>query len=497
MQHSKGIEQQLEDINSEDKGRPRKNILILGAGMAGLAAGYELAQRGHQVKIMEASPRLGGRVWTHRFGNGQIGELGAMRIPASHDYTRHYVKHLCLRLRPFNNGSNGNTYHDFEGGQWRGKCAAKEMGDRFHLSQKERKAIASDDGLDGIYLQIMAAVLSNLEETEKSQLFGHGPFSDKLAALDRQSLLHTLRQYADTSDAVRLMGKATVLDEYWQRSTLLFIREEIDEAFSGLEEIEGGMEELPTALAAAPLNDGTTLRDHISFSQVVHSIEQGEKEITVTFDQGGIREQISSDYVLCTIPFSVLRRIDISWCSGSKHIRDAIQGLGYQSATKVLVNCKERFWEGEGIFGGKSLSDSIIRQTFYPSDNLGEDCAVSEGPGVLLGSYTWGATARRLGSLKQEERGDLVVDKIKRFHPNIKDFVESDEPYASMAWDQYPYAAGAFSSSYPHDLQMFFPGASEPAGRLFFAGEHLSPYPTWIQGALWSALQAVRQAVVA
>lgn len=468
--------------------------------MAGLAAGYELAQKGHRVTIMEASNRLGGRVWTRRFENEQYGEFGAMRIPASHDYTRHYVKRFNLKLRSFIN-THPETYRDIEGTLCKAKDAPKKVGDRFNLSSKDRNVIEGKDGLDAIYIQIMSAILSTLDNTEKSQLFGQAPFSNKLTRLDSQSLLHTLRQYAETVDAVRLMGKATVLDDYWQRSTLLFIREEIDEAFSGLEEIEGGMDYLPKALAGALLPNKTTLQDHINFLQEVCSIEQANEGVTVTYKQNGTLDCVTFPYVLCTIPFSVLRRIQIQGLHGSKSIRDTIQGLGYQSATKVLVNCKQRFWElQDGIYGGASLSDSLARMTFYPSDNADKkDKAISKGPGVLLGSYTWGATARRLGVLCQTERGQLVVDRIKRFHPTIEDHLDrdSDEPYTSMAWDQHPYAAGAFSSSYPHDLQMFFPGASQPAGRLFFAGEHLSPYPTWIQGALWSALQAVMQIVLA
>ena len=136
--------------------------------------------------------------------------------------------------------------------------------------------------------------------------------------------------------------------------------------------------------------------------------------------------------------------------------------------------------------------------TFYPSDNaIEKNKEISKGPGVLLGSYTWGADARRLGVLSRQERGELVVNKVGHFHPHIRKYLDAKEPYESMAWDQYPFAVGAFSSPNPKDIQRFFPGASQPAGRLFFAGEHLSPYPTWIQGALWSALQAVMQIVIA
>lgn len=494
MSYHTSIEQQLSAIESEDKGRSRKNILILGAGMAGLAAGYELAQRGHRVQIYEASSRLGGRIWTHRFKNGQYGEFGAMRIPASHDYSRYYVNKFQLGLRKFIN-TTLESFRDFEGTLCTGNDAPLKIADLFNLSRRDREAILNQRDLDTVYVRIMRDVMASLEDAEKSQLFGQGTLSERLKRLDADSLLKTLLTYADNDEAVRLIGKVTVLDDYWQCSTLLFIREELDGAFNKLDEIVGGMDRLPNALADAPLPDGTTLRSHIEFCTEIFAIEQTNTGITIKSQQKG---EETFSYVLCTIPFSVLRRMDIQiW--GSKKIKDAIQGLSYQSSTKVLLNCTKRFWESNyQIYGGASLSDSIARMTFYPSDNSEQqNPEISQEPGVLLGSYTWGATARRLGVLPPDERGELVVDKIARFHPEIKDYLDAEEPYASMAWDQYSFAAGAFSSPSPNDVQIFFPGVSQPAGRLFFAGEHLSPYPSWIQGALWSALQAVMQIVLA
>jgi monoamine oxidase len=502
MTYHTTIEQQLKQIQQADQGRPRKKILILGAGMAGLAAGYELTQRGHQVQIFEAErSRLGGRVWTKRFENGQYGELGAMRVPKSHDYTRHYIKQFELKLRQFVN-TTPTTYRDFEGTICRANVAGQAIGDLFDLSKRDRDAIKQKNDLDAIYVRMMQDVLGSLDEADKVQLFGHGPLSAKLSQFDK-SLLQTLRHSADTEDAVRLIGKATVLDNYWQRSAIMFMREEIEEVFSELEEIQGGTDLLPQKLADARLPDGTTLQDHIYFAREVCAIEHGNQGVTVTFKQEDKLDTATFSYVLCTIPFSVLRRIDITGLPNGKKIVDAIQGLGYHSATKVLVNCTKRFWEMEPdqerkIYGGASLSDSIARMTFYPSDNAEkQNQAISDGPGVLLGSYSWGANARRLGVLSPMERGKVVVDKIRRFHPQITEYVDPTEPYASIAWDQHPFAAGAFASPSPIDLQMFFPSASQPAGRLFFAGEHLSPYTTWIQGALWSALQAVMQIVVA
>src|SRR5213082_2900714 len=79
-----------------------KKIIIIGAGMAGLSAGYELTQLGHDVTILEARSRPGGRVHTLRepFSDGLYAEAGAARIPDNHEFTLRYVKLFDLPLEP-------------------------------------------------------------------------------------------------------------------------------------------------------------------------------------------------------------------------------------------------------------------------------------------------------------------------------------------------------------------------------------------------------------
>lgn len=80
---------------------PRK-VVILGGGLAGLSAGYELTRAGHDVKVLEAQERPGGRVLTLRtFDDGLYGDAGAARIPDNHEWTLRYVKEFNLRLLPF------------------------------------------------------------------------------------------------------------------------------------------------------------------------------------------------------------------------------------------------------------------------------------------------------------------------------------------------------------------------------------------------------------
>jgi monoamine oxidase len=201
----------------------------------------------------------------------------------------------------------------------------------------------------------------------------------------------------------------------------------------------------------------------------------------------------------------------------------AVRNLGYESSTKVLLHCARRFWEMDhGIAGGASLSDQLYRAVYYPSDNAvavtepepsrarfnpmyggyvnGEfapaDPDVSRGPGVLLGSYTWGQDARRLGQLPVDERVEIVASQIARIHPEILEHGIVDDA-ASIFWDSYRWTNASFAELLPGQQTTMHDDAASPQGSLHFAGEHTSLDTGWIQGAVSSALRAVREIVAA
>ncbi len=82
-----------------------KRVVIIGGGLAGLVAAYELKRAGHDVVVLEAQNRVGGRVHTLRsFAPGLYAEAGAMRIPRAHDLTLAYCERFELPLAPVRHG---------------------------------------------------------------------------------------------------------------------------------------------------------------------------------------------------------------------------------------------------------------------------------------------------------------------------------------------------------------------------------------------------------
>jgi monoamine oxidase len=503
------IHEQLARISAADEGRPRKKILILGAGMSGLVAGYELKKLGHSVRILEGSNRAGGRVHTRRFSDGTHGELGAMRIPLNHHYTRYYVKQMGLTLRKFVSAhDNLECFYDIRGTITRMKDAPKNLYPKFDLSRDQvKKPIPT-----AMFSEAMDQLVRSLTDSDRAYILSNVTNSKRLLEMDRRSLREFLCERAGY-DAANLIGLSTGLESLFDRGITMFLRDVVADEGAGLDEIAEGMDALPTRLAGF-------LRDEIEFEVEVDGIWVADGgAVRITGRRGDVAfETISSDPIICTLPFTVLRSMRNGVHLSAAKER-AVRDLGYTSATKVLLHTVERFWETKyGIYGGASQTDTAIRALYYPSAFVrivaagrstsqfrslytgytGGQFAPEGAPvagGVLLGSYTWGADAKRIGALPPAHRKDLVITQIARIHPEIASVGMVDD-YETVFWDDTRWMrGGTFSFLEPTQQYELVAEASRPEGNLHFAGEHCSLDNAWIQGAATSALNAIERIV--
>jgi monoamine oxidase len=135
----------------------------------------------------------------------------------------------------------------------------------------------------------------------------------------------------------------------------------------------------------------------------------------------------------------------------------------------------------------------FVQSTWYPADNaVARDPKVSASPAVLLASYSWGQTARRLATLSHTERSGLALTHLARVHPQLARAGEVRRT-ASWSWDNHRWSGGAFAWFMPGQWSALHRHVVAPEGRIYFAGEHGSLTHTWMQGALESALVAVRE----
>jgi len=236
------------------------------------------------------------------------------------------------------------------------------------------------------------------------------------------------------------------------------------------------MDNLPNAFYRA-------MPDAIRFGTEVHAIDQDVDSVTVHVKTEAGRYSVTGDYAIVTLPFSVLRTVEVM-TPFSREKQRAIRQLGYAASTKILFQVRERIWEQQdGIYGGATVTDLPIRRMNYPTP----DPTTSRG--VLLASYTWDQDAARWGAMDEETRLEEALDDVAKIHPRIREVYEVG---ASYAWYNDRFANGAFAMFEAGQQSQLQADIVRPEGRVLFAGEHCSLYHAWIQGALESGIRCAR-----
>lgn len=461
-----------------------KKVTIIGAGVAGLVAAYELEKRGHLVEILEGSNRIGGRVYTHRFRSGPnapLVELGAMRIPVKHRRALRYVTELGLadKVRPFRTlFSDTNSYCTTSAGHTRVRDAAKTLTKDFLPSVPDGRY--SDDTIRfGAWLTAIGDAIAPAD------------FRDSLRDDFRLELLDLINQFdlrpflrSHDRDQVDVHAFFAVHPEVLishNGRLNRFLEDILSETGPDLVRLEGGMDQIVRRLAGR-------IRGPISCGQEVVGIDSGEDHLTVAVRHGDHILVRHCDYVLCTIPFSVLGRLRLTGLSEDKMA--VIHDAKYWSATKIAFHCREPFWESDGISGGASFCGGRLRQTYY--------CPVEGDPAggaALLASYTIGADADALGRLPAAVRHAVVLQELSKMHPELlRPGMVQDA--VSLTWGGYWWSEGAACVRWGKDTRACERErrrAARPERRLFFAGEHCSSTTAWIEGAIESAVRAVHE----
>jgi monoamine oxidase len=460
------------------------HVVVLGAGLAGLCAAYQLQRRGCSYTILEAEQdHIGGRVRTVRFGDGLHGELGPMRIPKTHETVLNYVDSFGLACRPFV-GSNDNAFYFARGHRVRIGDLAK-FKKLYQLRHWENNRSPSE-----LWTHAVIRHLDSLTAEERHDLAHSDVFkTKKISDFDRLSLRQLLELGGLSDEAIEYLLVAWGALTLQHSAATEHLREELSEIWSvgQFYEISGGAELLPKAFL-----DRLRVKPQMG-CEVVH-LEQdpAAKRATAVYRTQAGRDRVSGDFVLCTIPFPVLGRMDLPF---GPEKRRAIHEVWYESATKVLIPTTKRFWEmgAQPIFGGSSYTDSLAGWIYYPSDNATDmNPEKSKGPGVLLASYNCGQDARILGAMGPDDRAEVVLRLVSKVHPELADpGIVRHHEIKSWSWDNHRWAGGAFAFYMPGQFQRMHQHVIAPEGRIFFAGEHCSRAHTWIQGALESAETAV------
>ena len=466
------------------------SVLILGAGLAGLVAAYELRKAGYKVQVLEYNHRAGGRNWSLRggdvytelggftqkceFDSGLYLNPGPWRIPYHHYGLLDYCQRLGVALEPFQQLNQNAYLHSSKafGGKPR---RYREVNCDFNghvaeLLAKSSKQGHLDEAVTKEDQEILLGALRAWGALDDKYAYTYGPASAEHRGYDKEpggglTAVPTPSQPIGLDDLLKSgLWRGMIINQMYLFQTTMF-------------QPIGGMDRVSHAFAREV---GSLIR----YNSKVVSIKQDDHGVTATYvdaSKGGAPMQARGDWCLCTIPASVLGQIDMNV---GAPMAAAIDALSYEAAVKVGLQFKRRFWEqDEHIYGGISYTDMPIEQIGYP--NTGYQ---NGGKGVLLGAYTFGPKAYEFTAMSPADRVRTAVEYGAKLHPQYKAEFENG---VAVGWHRVPWILGCAAAWTDELRAQHYENLCKIDGRIALAGEHASYLPAWQEGAILSSLDAI------
>jgi monoamine oxidase len=444
-----------------------QDVIVVGAGLAGMTSALMLKQAGHRVTLVEAQARPGGRVLTARqaFADGLHGELGPARIPETHTRIRAWIGHFGLELEPFS-PATGDRIDVVQGRKVRYKPGSPPDLDAYPLDFSERERRMG--------VEKVAAKWAAPFEKFGGDVSSNDWPPEGLKPYDAM----TTRQYT------RAQGFTDAVDKYFglgfedpwgsNFSALWIYRISTLSPFERpLSRLRGGLDQLPKAFAKE-------LAGEIRYGAPVVSISQDSTGVGVTIEHNGLRDTLRAQRVVVTAPFPPLRSIDFAPALSAGKQR-AIREMHYENLARVLLQLNSRPWEKDGLAGWA--------KTDFPSEiwHLSHD---RPGPRALYGVYLKGSAADALLHMDEAQRIRYAAAHVDSIFPGVAAAVEGG---TSKVWSEDHWTGGAHASLVTGQITSLMPHATSVEGRLHFAGEHTSPWQAWMEGALESGERAARE----
>ena len=465
------------------KGRAVAKVVVVGGGIAGLAAAYELGKAGYDCTVLEARGRTGGRNFTvrggdsttdtygneqtARFSEGQYMNAGPGRIP-QWMVTLDYCRELGVPVEVFTN-ENANAY-----------LFNEKAGMKAPVRYRTAKA-----DMYGYVAELLAKAGDK------------GALDREITAEDQERLLEFLKDFGDIGDTLDYTGSSrrgyrvdpaaagtpgeelgsvpTASEVFASGVGRYFSFEfEYDQAMLMFQPV-GGMDRIPAALTRA------VGERRVLTGAAVTDITDTAHGVTVTYTRSGRTRRIEADYCIAALPPNILAKTRHNL---GQAVQSALEACRPSSAGKIALEYRSRWWETDHrIFGGITETDMDLSHIWYPSyGHLGER-------GTLIGYYNTGSNADAYAALPPREREARAVAQGVKIHGD-KYRTELATSF-SHHWRQTPYVEAAWHSlSGGPDAAAFAP-LNSGAGHVYFAGDYLSHTDAWQHGAFTSARKAV------
>jgi monoamine oxidase len=467
------------------------SVLVLGAGIAGLVAAYELRQAGYQVTVLEYNGRAGGRSWSIRggdrytelggaeqtcqFAKGEYVNPGPWRLPYHHHGMLDYARRFNVPLEPFIQ-VNYNAYlhgtNAFGGKPQRYRTVQADYnGHVGELLAKATSAGRLDGDISAEEKEQLLESLASFGGLDKDMLYGKNRIASERRGYDVPpgGGLMPRAQYSMPGNRGELLSsrlwESLATGHEYEFQTSIF-------------QPKHGMDQIALAVYGQ-------VKQLVQFHAKVTAIDQDERGVTVTVEDArqpghGVRK-VKADWCVCTIPLSILSQVEVK---AKPELLAAIAAVPYAAAFKAGLQFKRRFWEqDEGIFGGISYTDQPINRICYPASNFN-----AKGPAVVLGAYMFGPNAFEFSAMNTDERLREVVRQGGQVHAQYEKEFDNG---VTVGWHRVPWINGCMGMWTDTARAQHYDNLCTIDNRLVLAGEHASFIGGWQEGAVLSAHDAI------
>jgi monoamine oxidase len=446
-------------------------VVILGAGTAGLTCAYRLQQSGVRATILEASPRIGGRMYSlsNFFPHDQVAELGGELIDTDHHAIRGLARELGVQLidLTYLDQSNGHDYF-IDGKLYKSDSAwieafrpvadavRRDLGTGHENCNvtwnsgtprgKELDSMSVAEWLDRNHI---TGTIRKVIEAAYVGEFG--------LQLEEQSALNLLCAVGTTPDTFGIFGESN--ERYRCR---------------------GGNGSIPVRLAQE-------LDQDVDLGTAVESIRNRNSGFELAVRRGSSAATINADLLVTTIPLSVMRKLDLRNLDLTPAQRGAIMNQGYGTNSKMMLGLDARPW----------VEMNVTAYTFtdLPFQACWDTTRGQHGQHAILTNFTGGRQSLRIGEGPLQDRAREFIAQADKVFPGAA--AAYNGKAVRQIWPTYEWSQGSYTCYRPGQYQRYYRALAEPQGRLFFAGEHTVDESGFMNSAVESGERAAAQVLTA
>jgi monoamine oxidase len=425
--------------------RRNYSAIIIGAGLSGLAAAYTLKQAHWDVTVLEARPRIGGRVLSYSFKDSDlICELGGEWVGESHERMKAYCSDFGIKLKDHRFQTslmrNGVVSRP---NQWNFSPQAITAFEKFKKDFEQHKQ--GDQKRRALY-------------ERRLDNYDWWTWLEEIGFTEDDLLLRDLQDSTDFGESIRHVSAFAAASEYFESSPANEMDYKMVGGNSRL------VDEFVTRIGKNSIHEGA----------LVEEIQQRAGRVIVKTKNG----TFSADACICTVPSRVLDKIRFDPPLPAAHAQAAEQ-LQYSRIIKNSVLFDRRFWGDEDF---SMVSDVTSHYYFHSTKD-------QPGRQGILCSYAIGEKADVLAAQDSARRSEIITRDLIPFNRNAPQLARDIQSYA---WQRDQFTGGGYAIYRPGQWFTIRPILQRPHGKVLFAGEHLADWQGFMEGAVVTGEEAAK-----